>query len=87
MKNYFLTKLSAVALAGVMALTFAPAASLTAFAADDAKTATKAKTATVYRAYNTKNGEHLFTTDKTEYDKNVELGLQGEGEAWTAPVD
>ena len=65
MKNNFLTKLSAVALAGVMALTFAPAASLTAFAAD-AATATEVKTTPVYRAYNTKNGEHLFTTDKTE---------------------
>ena len=86
MKNNFLTKLSAVALAGVMALTFAPAASLTAFAAD-AAAATEVKTTPVYRAYNTKNGEHLFTTDKTEYDKNVELGLQGEGEAWTAPED
>jgi hypothetical protein len=39
----------------------------------------------VYRLYNKYDGDHMFTTDKSEYDNLVNLGWNGEGKAWTAP--
>lgn len=46
----------------------------------------------VYRLYNIKTSEHLFTSNKTEYDKWVSIGLNnkdywiGEGIDWLAPT-
>lgn len=39
----------------------------------------------VYRLYNKWTNEHLYTTDKTEYDKLVKKGWTGENVAWLAP--
>ena len=39
----------------------------------------------VYRLYNQWSGEHLFTTDKGEYDSLQALGWHGEGTAWKSP--
>lgn len=36
----------------------------------------------VYRAYNSKSGDHLFTTNKTEYEKVQKDGWKGEGVAF-----
>ena len=41
----------------------------------------------VYRLYNRWSGEHLFTTDKSEYESLQGLGWSGEGEAWTSPSE
>lgn len=42
--------------------------------------------ATIYRLYNPRNGEHLYTTDRNERDVLYTKGGWGyEGEAWYAP--
>lgn len=41
----------------------------------------------VYRLYNRWSGEHLFTTDREEYDGLVAVGWSGEGEAWRSPAE
>ena len=38
----------------------------------------------LYRAYNPNSGEHLYTADKTEFDKAVKAGWHDEGTAWKA---
>ncbi len=55
-------------------------------------TVTFTKVAPVYRMYNMISSEHLFTTQKAEYDNFVELGKTdqdywiGEGISWLAPA-
>lgn len=44
-----------------------------------------AKPVQVYRLYNKYDGDHMFTTSKSEYDLLVSLGWNGEGKAWSAP--
>lgn len=44
-----------------------------------------AKPVQVYRLYNRYDGDHMFTTSKSEYDLLVSLGWNGEGKAWSAP--
>ena len=39
----------------------------------------------VYRLYNKYDGDHMFTTNESEYNLLVGLGWTGEGKAWTAP--
>ena len=41
---------------------------------------------TVYRMYNPITGEHLFTTDESEYESLVAHDWQKEGEAWSSPT-
>ena len=41
----------------------------------------------VYRMYNPITSEHLFTTDKSEYDSLVAHDWQKEGEAWSSSLD
>ena len=41
---------------------------------------------TVYRMYNPITGEHLFTTDESEYESLVTENWQKEGEAWSSPT-
>jgi uncharacterized repeat protein (TIGR02543 family) len=56
-------------------------------------TVTFSKVAPVYRLYNMLTSEHLFTTQKAEYDKFVELCKNdsdawiGEGISWLAPKE
>ena len=64
------------ALMAAIALSVAPAAAY----AEDAGVA-------VWRLYNQWSGEHLFTTDKGEYDSLQGLGWSGEGKAWDAPSE
>lgn len=64
------------ALMAAIALSVAPAAAY----AEDAGVA-------VWRLYNQWSGEHLFTTDRGEYDSLVGIGWSGEGEAWDAPSE
>lgn len=40
----------------------------------------------MYRLYNSYSGEHLFTTDKAEYDSLGASGWTKEGEVWEAPT-
>lgn len=42
-------------------------------------------TVKVWRLYNRWSGEHLFTTDKNEYDSLVKIGWNGENVAWVSP--
>lgn len=44
-----------------------------------------AKPVQVYRLYNRYDGDHMFTTSKSEYDLLVSLDWNGEGKAWSAP--
>lgn len=39
----------------------------------------------VYRLYNRWSGEHLFTTDKSEYDSLARVGWKQENVGWNAP--
>ena len=48
--------------------------------------ASAAGTAPVYRMYNSRTGEHLFTTVVDEYNRNVKYGWKKEGVAWYAPA-
>ncbi|UNT95739.1 alpha-glucosidase [Allobaculum mucilyticum] len=41
----------------------------------------------IYRIYNPNNGEHLFTSDKREYDVLGSIGWNKEGVAWVAPIE
>lgn len=41
----------------------------------------------VYRLYNPWTNEHLYTTDKSEYNNLVKKGWNGEGTAWYAPLE
>ena len=66
-----------VALAAVLAV---PGAAL----AEDAAARSDSQV-TVWRLYNRWSGEHLFTTDREEYDGLVAVGWSGEGEAWSRP--
>ena len=68
-----------VALAAALAL---PGAAL----AEDAA-ARSGSQVTVWRLYNRWSGEHLFTTDREEYDGLVAVGWSGEGEAWRSPAE
>ena len=68
-----------VALATALAL---PGAAL----AEDAA-ARSGSQVTVWRLYNRWSGEHLFTTDREEYDGLVAVGWSGEGEAWRSPAE
>lgn len=40
----------------------------------------------VYRMYNTITSEHLFTTDKSEYQSLTKHNWQQEGDAWVSPA-
>ena len=40
----------------------------------------------VYRLYNPITSEHLFTTDKSEYESLIQHDWAQEGETWTSPV-
>ncbi len=80
------TKLGAVAMSAVMALTFAPSAAITSLAAggDDLTDATQLSVP-VYRLYNPNSGEHLFTTNENECDSLDKNGWDYETIAWYAP--
>lgn len=41
-------------------------------------------TATVYRAYNPKNGDHLYTANSNEVSQLRNIGWKDEGNAWTS---
>jgi hypothetical protein len=43
-------------------------------------------TTTVYRLYNPNSGEHLYTTDKNEYDTLGRIGWKQENVAWNSPA-
>lgn len=45
----------------------------------------QAKPEKMYRVYNKKNGEHLYTASVGEKNSLVKLGWRDEGVAWTAP--
>ena len=68
-----------VALATALAL---PGAALA-----EGATARSGSQVTVWRLYNRWSGEHLFTTDREEYDGLVAVGWSGEGEAWRSPAE
>ena len=80
------TKLGAIAMSAVMALSFAPSAAITSLAAsgDDLLDATFG-VEPVYRLYNPNSGEHLFTTDVLERDSLVKDKWDNEGAKWNAP--
>lgn len=40
----------------------------------------------MYRLYNPNTGEHFYTKEKWENDRNVSIGWQSEGIGWYAPV-
>ncbi|GHU63918.1 hypothetical protein FACS189418_8120 [Clostridia bacterium] len=40
----------------------------------------------VFRIYNPNSGEHLYTTNKVEYNHLAQIGWQGEGLVWYAPA-
>ncbi|GHU61678.1 hypothetical protein FACS189418_1730 [Clostridia bacterium] len=42
---------------------------------------------TVFRVYNPNSGEHLYTTNQTEYKHLSQIGWQGENIAWYGSVD
>ena len=81
------TKLGAIAMSAVMALTFAPSAAITSLAAggDDLTDATQLSVP-VYRLYNPNSGEHLFTTSENECDSLDKNGWDFETIAWYAPT-
>ncbi len=81
------TKLGAIAMSAVMALTFAPSAAITSLAAsgDGLLDATLGVEA-VEGLYNPNSGEHLFTTDDLEVSNLVNNhGWNYEGVKWKAP--
>ena len=87
MKKYF-TKLGAVAMSAIMAVSFAPGAAITTLAAgSDGTTAADELTVPVYRLYRPGNGEHLFTTDERETTA-LSSGTEWEYEdvAWYSPA-
>ena len=81
------TKLGAIAMSAVMALSFAPSAAITSLAAggDDLTDATQELSTPVYRLYNPNSGEHLFTTNENECDSLDKNGWDYETIAWYAP--
>ncbi len=93
MKKYLRT--FSIALASVFLLSFAQNASAAETAAGtkaetDAKTETDTDTETesvpIYRRYNPGNGEHFYTTNKSEADTLVTVyGWNDEGIGWYAP--
>ena len=42
---------------------------------------------TMYRLYNQWTGEHFYTSDVSERDKNIKLGWSDEGVGWLAPKE
>ena len=83
------TKLGAIAMSAVMALSFAPSAAITSLAASsgDAVAAATELTVPVYRLYKPANGEHLLTTDEVERGALIAGGeWEDEAIAWYAPT-
>ncbi len=82
------TKLGAVAMSAVMALTFAPSAAITSLAASgDGLTDATLGVEAVHSVYNPNTGEHLFTTSDGEVDYlvNKVTGWKDEGVKWYTP--
>lgn len=51
---------------------------------DAVKAKAPAEKVVIYRAYNPNDGDHLYTTDKAEFDKVIAAGWNNEGTAWNA---
>lgn len=82
------TKLGAIAMSAVMALTFAPSAAITSLAAGSdgvAKTAADPGQA-IYGLYNPNSGEHLFTANATEASGLKAAGWQEGDVKWYSPT-
>lgn len=52
---------------------------------DSHQTGQVASTMAIWRLYNHWDGDHLFTTDQTEYDHLATIGWTQEGVAWRSP--
>ena len=84
--NKFATKLSAISMSAVMAVSFAPGAVITTLAAGSDSTPSIEKYAAVYGLYNSNSGEHYFTVDASEAADLRDAGWQEGDVKWYAPT-
>ncbi|MBQ3967433.1 MAG: hypothetical protein II688_01945, partial [Lachnospiraceae bacterium] len=80
------TKLGAIAMSAIMAVSFAPSAVITTLAASDDTTATGDLAVPVYCWYNPNSGEHYFTVNETEGIGLAVAGWEEGNVKWYAPT-